>query len=587
MVKNHQEYMRIEKWLYGLLFVVVLPMLLVYWAILLQRSIRWPLPEWRVPGLIVSISGFLMIIIAVRDLFVYGHGLPMNPYPPEKFVTQGIYAWFAHPIYLGSVIFSGGISLWLQSSTGLYIVSPVLALMTIALVFGYERLAMKKRFGEDVSQPPPLFALPDAKGEQTDISKKIAMVIRLLVPWLIVGYFVEYARCADKCSGAFMQLFDPQRLLVWFNFIWIVPMLYVLIRISLARGGKEMLHLVIAGTLATALGHYLYLILPAYGVDLIHSRLLLTLVNLTTLILAFQYPIIWSGLQQLCERVANSRRDWLLLNGRVRIISHSIYAFGVGAIGGAIASYVLGNPLAVLLGVTCALLGGAIYAQISWGSGALLRPFGYWGGVIGVFVGMFLAYALFHIPLAQLALTAALAAPFTQVLGRLRCLTQGCCHGVVTDKRFGIRVWQAQSRVVVLSGLRGQWILITQLYSMLFNLLLGFFLWAMWLSHMFPSSLILGMYFILTGIERFAEDAYRGEKQTRTIKGLKEPQWLAVAGVLLGGVITVLPSALPLPTTGQLVFPILGTALAGGLLTAFAMSIDFPKSTKLFSRLSG
>ena len=36
------------------------------------------------------------------DLTCFGHGLPMNAYPPHTFVTQGMYLLFSHPIYLGA-----------------------------------------------------------------------------------------------------------------------------------------------------------------------------------------------------------------------------------------------------------------------------------------------------------------------------------------------------------------------------------------------------------------------------------------------------------------------------------------------------
>ncbi len=109
----------------------------------------------------------------------------------------------------------------------------------------------------------------------------------------------------------------------------------------------------------------------------------------------------------------------------------------------------------------------------------------------------------------------------------------------------------------------------------------------MWLARVFPATLIVGAYFLLTGIERFAEDAYRGETQTRTIAGLKEPQWIALGSVAGGMALTVVPSPvlppLPLPAGWTLV----ATAITGGLLTAFAMSVDFPRAHARFSRLSG
>jgi len=587
MVKNDQPYMLLAKSSYAVLFVVAIPLLLLGWAIALQGIIRWSVPNWPLPGLIMALIGLALTLKAMRDLVVHGHGLPMNAFPPEKWVTQGAYAWFSHPIYLGAVMVAAGASLWFQSSSGLYLITPMLALMTLALVYGYERLAVRRRFGDMVSQNRPLFALPLARADKATWPKKIAMVVRLLLPFLIGGYLIDYAGCGAVCSGPFMQLFDPQQWQRWWEIAWIAPLIYVLARILFARDRQQMLHFVIAGTLATMLGLYWRLVLPAFGVDMIHSRLVLAVVNSLTVVFALKYRAVWSGLQRLCEWVANSRHDWLLFDGKVRIINHSVYAFGCGVIGIALGGHVLGNAGVALMAVACAMLGAAVYAQLSWGGGALLRPLGFWGGVMGVAVGMALAQLLFQISPLQVALASVLSIPFGQALGRFRCLTQGCCHGIATDERFGIRVWQPQSRVVLRSGLKGQWILITQLYSILANLLLGPFLLAMWLSKTLPMSMIVGAYLVLTGIERFAEDGYRGETQTRTIKGLKEPQWFSLLALLLGALFTILPSSPALPPAIQFDLLSLAAVLAGGFLTAFVMSIDFPESTLRFSRLSG
>ena len=221
------------------------------------------------------------------------------------------------------------------------------------------------------------------------------------------------------------------------------------------------------------------------------------------------------------------------------------------------------------------------------GCNVLARPYGYWGAVVGGGVGGLVVSFVFGIPLTTIALAAVLCAPFAQAIGRLRCLVQGCCHGIVTTQNLGIRIWQSQSRVVAISGLKGQYILNTQLYSILFNIPLGLLLWGLWLSQSVSSTFIIGLYFILTGVERFTEDAYRGEIQTRFRKGLRENQWIALGAVLIGIGITMLPASLPGNPPGTLNFTFFATVVVGGFLTAFAMSTDFPKSTLRFSRLSG
>ena len=59
----------------------------------------------------------------------------------------------------------------------------------------------------------------------------------------------------------------------------------------------------------------------------------------------------------------------------------------------------------------------------------------------------------------------------------------------------------------------------------------GALLWGLWLGKAMSDWMIVGAYFILTGLERFAEDAYRGETQTRKLRGLPENQWIAIGAV--------------------------------------------------------
>jgi hypothetical protein len=75
-----------------------------------------------------------------------------------------------------------------------------------------------------------------------------------------------------------------------------------------------------------------------------------------------------------------------------------------------------------------ALLGAGIWGQLLEGSPKLLRPFGWYGGMVGGLVGALTA-PVFGTPVIPLLAGMALAAPWIQMLGRLRCLVQGCCHG--------------------------------------------------------------------------------------------------------------------------------------------------------------
>ena len=258
---------------------------------MLDRSIDWPVPTLPILAAGSIILGLVFIIKGMLDLTRFGHGLPMNAYPPQTFVTQGMYSLFSHPIYLGAVFLSAGIALWFQSSSGLYIITPILALMTLSLVYGYEREDMEKRFGSVIHRYSPLFSLPLSSENKAQWPKKVAMCLRIFLPWALVGYFVDYARCTQTCTGAFMGLLTTQPWHDWLSIIWVTPYLYLIVILLVAHTEKSLLQKAIAGTLATVVGMYVYIVLPAFGIPLNNTTWNWTIVSLVFVILAMNYRI--------------------------------------------------------------------------------------------------------------------------------------------------------------------------------------------------------------------------------------------------------------------------------------------------------
>jgi hypothetical protein len=100
-----------------------------------------------------------------------------------------------------------------------------------------------------------------------------------------------------------------------------------------------------------------------------------------------------------------------------------------------------------------------------------------------------------------------------------------------------------------------------------------------------PMPFIMGTYFLLSGLGRFIEESYRGEPQTPVYAGLAMYQWLAISSIFIGAVLMTRGG------TGQITAIefqpwVLVYAALFGLLTFFAMGVDFPESTKRFSRLA-
>jgi prolipoprotein diacylglyceryltransferase len=306
--------------------------------------------------------------------------------------------------------------------------------------------------------------------------------------------------------------------------------------------------------------------------------------GLAIVAIAVNGPRLWRGALRAAERLANSWRQWRF--GPVRIIVHAAYSGAAACVGCLIACSLAGKEeisCLMLIGVSV-VLGAGIWGQFLKGSSNLARPFGYFGGVLGGTIGVFAA-GLLGGDGWRLAAAAAVAIPFVQAIGRLRCLVQGCCHGRVCPPEQGIVVTQPHSRVVYLAKLSGQPIYPTPLYSILYNLILGPLLLRAWMLSA-PLPFIVGSYLVLGGLGRFVEEAHRGEPQTMRFGGLAIYQWLALLGSTVGAFLTTLRGPAYASRTPTLPLSALGVAIAIGLLAALAMSVDFPETERPLSRLA-
>jgi hypothetical protein len=262
------------------------------------------------------------------------------------------------------------------------------------------------------------------------------------------------------------------------------------------------------------------------------------------------------------------------------MINHGLYAAIAVAFGVALITALVGEAHrgAVLLVAIAAIAGAALWAQWVEGSPSLQRPYGYYGALIGAIATIAITGGGFLLLAAY-----AVAAPVIQAIGRLRCIVQGCCHGRPTDG-IGVRVTHPKSRIVKIANLGGIALHATAVYSILAGLVTGALLLRLWIVRA-PLAFIAGAYLILSSLARFVEEHYRGEPQTRVVAGLRLYQWMSIAGVVAGAVLTVIPST-PAPVIEGLSPTSVAIALAFGVLAYFAYGADFPESKRRFARLS-
>jgi protein-S-isoprenylcysteine O-methyltransferase Ste14 len=625
---------------YGALFSLVLPALLILWARATAPIVHFPAPRSVPLGAAVAGAGVLLVFWGWWALRVYAGGLPMNAFPPPRLATRGPYALLPHPIYVGFCVACAGVAIAEGSASGFYLVTPVVILACVALVLGYEGPALRARFGGAGPEPWLRLAPDDDAGPAP--SERLAAYALAVLPWaLLYEIVLGLGRPADAFSLALpFEARIPVREEAEALYFSIYPA--VLAAPLLARTRRALRRFETRALLAMALVFPIYLALPVLaeprpflahgplGVLLAEERafdtpmeafpsfhVLWALIVASTLgtswawgwaalvalacvltgmhtiadvaggavafALVARAPAVWAAARGASERIANSWTEWRI--GRLRLINHGLYA-GIGSVGALVIVSALvgpGHVTAVAVAGLSGMVVSALWAQIVEGSSQLMRPYGFYGGVLGIVLAC-IAAPLFGTPTWPLLAAFCVSGPFVQSMGRLRCLVQGCCHGAPTSPLVGIAYRHPRSRVVRIAHLAGTPLHPTPVYSIAWNVVIALAMTRLWWVSA-PTHFIAGFYLVLTGLGRFVEEGYRGEPQTPTYGGLRLYQWIAVGTVVAGAAITALGQSDPAGPP-SLDLRSLVASIVVGTLCGCALGVDFPESNKRFSRLA-
>ncbi|HET7217547.1 MAG TPA: prolipoprotein diacylglyceryl transferase family protein [Vicinamibacterales bacterium] len=630
---------------YAGLFLAALPGLLAAWAMRLDRLLALPVVDAPAVGAALATAGLVLMGAAMWNLWARGGGLPASPFPPMRLVTAGAYAIFAHPIYVGAALTAFGASLLARSGAGFWIVSATLVLAMAAFVTGFERDATRRRFGmlatpwlrlPGVSTGPPTFrdravvylmvflpwgvlyqaiellgVPPDAVIAYFDWEARLP-----IVPWTEAFYAATYLfvlaaplaarRAVDLRAFArsglwataliilcylLVPLIAPARpvtgdgvwqtLMRWerafdqpvtafpaFHVVWACLAAELWTR-SYARA-RAVFTAFVAATAVSCITTGMHAVVDVAGGFIAYA-------------LVSRRHVAWRAVCAGAESIANTWKEVSL--GPVRLLMHGCFA-AVGAMLGVAVALSLAGPDVtgwILAMTAAAVVGAAVWGQLLEGSAVLLRPYGYFGSVIGVAIAT-LAAAGAGADIWVIFAAFGVGAAVTQAIGRLRCLVQGCCHGREAPADIGIRYTHPRSRVVRLAGMGGTPVHATPVYSLIWMLVVAAVMVRLWAVGA-PLQLIAGLYFILAGVGRFVEEHYRGEPQTAIVGGLRLYQWLAILFVLCGAVLTTLgatPAPPPVGVSVRMTPALLGVALA----TFVAYGVDLPGSSRRFSRLA-
>jgi prolipoprotein diacylglyceryltransferase len=539
-----------------------------------------------------------------------------------------------------------GVAIAAHSASGLWLVSPTVMLGCVALVEGYEKDDLRRRFGAAVTRP--LLHLPENELTAPAWNDRLSVYVLVLLPWLILYEAVVWMGIPTDAVVASLPFEQDLPVYEWTEVFYASTYVVVLLAPFVARTKRDLREFSIQALMATGLLVLLFLVVPlialprpftphgglgrllalerrydspaaafpsfhvvwAFLAARVYARRLpslralgwtwAALVSISCIttgmhavvdvlsgfivfLLVAHMSAIWERTRHLTERIANSWREWRF--GPVRIINHGLYA-GLGA---AVALSIVGTLIgsrhitAMMIIATSVVMAAAIWAQLIEGSPSLLRPYGWYGGLLGAVIGALIAGLLGADPWLLLA-AFSVAAPWVQSAGRLRCLIQGCCHGRATSAAIGIRYRHPRSRVCRLANLAAVPIHPTPLYSILWNMVIAVIMARLWFLHT-SLSLIVGIYLILMGLGRFVEEAYRGEPQTAIYAGLRLYQWLAILSVLAGILVTLIKDTAAAPAAAPN-WASIAAACGYGVITWFALGVDFPNSNRRFARLA-
>lgn len=634
-----------QKIVFGAIFCIILPALLVFWANQTETMVYLPVPNLPWIDIILSALGLLMILGGMSNLWFQGKGLPMNAFPPKFYVRKGWYYFFHHPIYVGAVLLSAGLSLYFQSASGFWLITPVLILLILSYVQGFENELIAKNF--DSQKHQTFFDFPGNTIEKASLKDKVLIFVWVFLPWLLLyESFIYFKTPIDAISTKLF--FDDWIPFLDFSVLFYVLLYPLVILLPFFLQTKQQIRtFVFDAIVGMCIGFYTYLVFPFvvpyetienqsiftywiivgrevdgqtaalpsfhvfwalifakyFGLRFPKLKILGTIIawlivisclttynhtildvvfGIITFILVDNRNKLYTNLLKFCEKISNSWKEWRI--GKIRIINHGFYAAMGGVSGFLIIGYFLPDYLFVvyLIGIS-GFVGAGLWAQFVEGSPALLRPYGYYGSVIGVGLTIVGVSIFTELDLWTLIGVSALAASSIQFFGRFRCLVQGCCHGKPTDQVKGICFHHPKSRVHKLAGWTGKNLYPTQFYSIATNFLTFFFLFRL-VSLAMPMSFVAGMYLILNGSFRFVEESLRGEPQTPYFMGMRVYQCLAMASILLGIFLTCVES--PSFPSGRFDGNLVLYSILYGCMVLFAYGIDFPESNRRFSRLT-
>ena len=136
------------------------------------------------------------------------------------------------------------------SSSGLWLVSPVVILATVALVLGYERIDLRQRFGTDLRAAP---RLPPDEGGRPTAADRISVYALVLLPWALLYEWLAALGVPPDAVSALLPFERDWPVLAWTESLYASTYAWVALAPLVAGSTGGLREFALRGTLATLL----------------------------------------------------------------------------------------------------------------------------------------------------------------------------------------------------------------------------------------------------------------------------------------------------------------------------------------------
>ncbi|MFI5205296.1 MAG: methyltransferase family protein, partial [Flavobacteriales bacterium] len=253
------------KIVYGSLFCLVLPFLLVVWATYSETSIQIQVPAFPLVGLGLAVMGFILMVLAMWNLWKYGNGLPMNAFKPKKFVVNGVYRFISNPIYTGACFLSLGISLYTVSAAGMWLITPILAFSCVSLVMGYERDATYAHFG--IARHSPLLSYKiDNNNLPPTYWSRLSAYALMLIPWVFLYEMVIFIGEPTRPISTYLEFEKNIPVFQFSEIFYAGAYLFIALCPLIVKSNAVLRQFIRAGVTGIVIGLLWLLVLPLVAV---------------------------------------------------------------------------------------------------------------------------------------------------------------------------------------------------------------------------------------------------------------------------------------------------------------------------------